>query len=253
MRIAYYRVCPGDLDIGAQRAALGGGFDREFEDVAVASGTMATRRPGLAKLFDQVRPGDTVSVLALDRLGRDALDVEATLRRLIEAGVTVNVHGLRPIGRGVGAAVMAVLAQVADMERQRIKARTEAGRAVARATLKATGKTHRGKSSLGRPKAQDAAAVAAWRCEAGASIQQTATHFSITAATVKRYCAAQRAIPAPPPPPSPIPTSPQAKTAAPKPPTPPPRRPAAISSRPVAASLARFREAHLGEAVDREP
>ena len=109
------------------------------------------------------------------------------MRRLIKAGVTVNVHGLGPIGQGVGELILAVLAQVAEMERRRITERTEAGRAAARASIKATGRTHRDKESLGRPKAADGAAVAAWRRENGASIKGTASHFKLSEATVKRY------------------------------------------------------------------
>ncbi|WP_242913413.1 recombinase family protein [Brevundimonas pishanensis] len=189
-RIAYYRVSTGDQSIESQRLALGGDFDQEFSDVGVSGGTRAADRPGFADLLNKVRSGDVVHVYAVDRLGRDALDVQATVRRLIEAGVTVDVYGIGPIGRGVGELILAVLAQVADMERQRIRERTEAGRQVAKATLAATGKTHRGKESLGRPVAQDAAAVAVWRKENAASIAQTARHFALSPATVKRYCAA---------------------------------------------------------------
>lgn len=190
MRIAYYRVSTGDQSIQAQRTALGGDFDREFEDVGVSGGVMAAERPGFAKLLEQIRRGDTLCVYAVDRLGRDALDVQATVRRLIDAGVTVDIHGLGQIGRGVGEIILAVLAQVADMERHKIRERTEAGRAAARAALEATGKTHRGKDSLGRPKAQDGAAVAAWRRQTGASIKGTAGHFKLSEATVKRYWSA---------------------------------------------------------------
>ena len=189
MRIAYYRVSTGDQSIEAQRHALGSDFDKEFADEGVSGGTMAADRPGFAKLLEQVRKGDVVFVYAVDRLGRDALDVQATVRSLIDAGVTVNIHGLGPIGRGVGEIILAVLAQVADLERQKIKERTEAGRAAARVALETTGRTHRGKDSLGRPKAQDAAAVVAWRRANKASIGQTAQRFGISAATVKRYAA----------------------------------------------------------------
>ena len=189
-RIAYYRVSTGDQSIESQRLALGGDFDQEFSDEGVSGGTLAAKRPGFADLLSKVRTGDTVHVYAVDRLGRDALDVQATVRLLIDKGVTVDVHGLGPIGRGVGELILAVLAQVADLERQRIKERTQAGRAAARAALEATGKTHRGKESLGRPMAQDAAAVVAWRKENGASIAQTARHFDLSPATVKRYSAA---------------------------------------------------------------
>ena len=189
-RIAYYRVSTGDQSIESQRLALGRDFDQEFSDEGVSGGTLAANRPGFADLFSKLRPGDTVHVYAVDRLGRDALDVQATVRSLIDMGVTVDVHGLGPIGRGVGELILAVLAQVADMERQRIKERTQAGRAAARASLEATGRTHRGKESLGRPMAQDAASVVAWRRENEASIAQTARHFDLSPATVKRYSAA---------------------------------------------------------------
>lgn len=189
MRIAYYRVSTGDQSIEAQRHAMGGPFDREYSDEGVSGGTMAAQRPGFSKLLDQVRAGDTIHVYAVDRLGRDALDVQTTVRRLIDAGVIVDVHGLGPIGRGVGELILAVLAQVAEMERRRIAERTAAGRDAARRALAETGRTHRGKESLGRPYKADSATVAKWRRETRASIQETAAHFRMSPATVKRYCA----------------------------------------------------------------
>lgn len=67
----------------------------------------------------------------------------------------------------------------------------ESGRTAARASLAATGKTHKGKDSLGRPFKADAAAVREWRGagEARKSIAETARHFELSEATVKRYCA----------------------------------------------------------------
>lgn len=189
-RLAYYRVSTSDQSIDAQRQALGGSFDKEFSDHGVSGGVMAVDRPGFASLLSYAREGDTVCIYAIDRLGRDALDVQATVRDLMAKGVTVDVRGLGPIGKGVGELIVAVLAQVADMERQRIKERCDAGRAAARASLAATGKTHRGKVSLGRPMANDPAAVLAWRKDNAASIAVTARHFNLSAATVKRYCAA---------------------------------------------------------------
>lgn len=189
-RIAYYRVSTTDQSIEAQRNAMGGSFDQEFSDEGVSGSVMAASRPGFADLLKSVRKGDVVHVYAIDRLGRDALDVQATVRRLLDAGVTLDVHGLGPIGRGVGELILAVLAQVAEMERRKIIERTADGRAKARKALAETGKTHRGKESLGRPKANDAATVASWRTSNKASIKQTALHFGISPASVKRYCAA---------------------------------------------------------------
>ncbi|MBB3692461.1 recombinase family protein [Sphingomonas sp. BK580] len=188
-RIAYYRVSTGDQSIEAQRQALGGGFDREFDDVGVSGSVKAEDRPGFAKLLSYIREGDTLHLYAIDRLGRDALDVQATVRRLMDMGVTLDVRGLGVIGRGVGELIVAVLAQMADMERQRIKERCESGRQAARAALEATGRTHHGKVSLGRPVAADAAEVRAWRAANGpASIRETMERFGISKATVTRYC-----------------------------------------------------------------
>ncbi len=189
-RIAYFRCSTTDQSIEAQRLALGGQFDREYADEGVSGATLAADRPGFAQLLSYVREGDTVFVYAIDRLGRDALDVQSVVRLLIDRGVTLDVLGLGPIGRGVGELIVAVLAQIADMERNRIRERCEAGRDVAKASLKATGRTHRGKASLGRRKAADAGAVVQWRLENKASIMATAAAFNISPATVKRYCGA---------------------------------------------------------------
>ena len=188
-RIAYFRVSTESQSIESQRKALGGSFDKEFIDEGVSGATRAVDRPGFASLLGYVREGDTVCVTAIDRLGRDALDVQSVVRDLIDKGVIIDVQGLGPIAKGVGELVVAVLAQIADMERARIKERRDAGRAAARASLAKNGKTHRGKASLGRPFAADALAVAQWRKINGASIARTAQEFDLSAATVKRYCA----------------------------------------------------------------
>lgn len=189
-RIAYFRVSTDGQSIEAQRQALGGTFDREFKDEGVSGATLAADRPAFAKLLEYVREGDTIHVYALDRIGRDALDVQATVRRLLEKGVTLDVLGLGPIGRGVGELIVAVLAQIADMERLRIKERCDAGRVAARASLALTGRTQHGKASLGRPTAADGSEVAGWRRANKATIAETMAQFGISKATVARYCAA---------------------------------------------------------------
>jgi putative DNA-invertase from lambdoid prophage Rac len=174
--------------VEAQRHALGGTFDREFADVGVSGAVKAVERPGFAALLSYIREGDTLHVYAIDRLGRDALDCQATIRALLNKGVIVDVRGLGPIAKGVGELIVAVLAQLADLERERIRERCEAGRAAAREALAATGLTHRGKKSLGRPAAGDRAVIAAWRRDNKATIAATAAHFGVSTATVTRYC-----------------------------------------------------------------
>lgn len=204
--IAYLRVSTSDQSVESQRHALlqsanSGRFDKEFKDEGVSGAVPAALRPGFAALLSFVREGDTLHVYAVDRLGRDALDVQATVRRLIERGVTVDIHGLGPIAKGVGELILAVLAQVADMERSRIKERTAAGRNRARDSLEATGRTHRGKLSMGRPRGTvgkpgertvvDPSSVSRWREANGKSISETAAHWGLSTASVKRYCAAR--------------------------------------------------------------
>jgi putative DNA-invertase from lambdoid prophage Rac len=192
MRFAYYRVSAGDQSIDAQRHELGfalGPDAAEFHDEGVSGAVPMLKRPGFAAMAVKMREGDELHVAAVDRLGRDAIDVQATVRQLLDQGVTVHVRGLGQISRGAGELVLAVLAQVADMERRRIWERAEAGRAVARASLEATGKTHRGKTSMGRTQKADPEIVVAWRAANAASISTTAEHFGLSDPTVKRYCA----------------------------------------------------------------
>lgn len=196
--IAYFRVSSSDQSVESQRQAMlgdagSGAFAKEFKDEGVSGAVQASARPGFAALLQYIREGDTLHVYAVDRLGRDALDVQATVRALLQRGVAVQVHGLGTIARGVGELILAVLAQVADMERQRIKERTAAGRDAAKKALRETGKTHRGKESLGRPFEADPFAVARYRRDHNKSIADAAANFGISESTVKRYCAAVKA------------------------------------------------------------
>jgi putative DNA-invertase from lambdoid prophage Rac len=191
-RIAYYRVSGRDQSVEAQRHAMGGEFDQEFSDEGVSGGVMASERPGFKALLNILRSGDTVCVYAVDRLGRDALDVQSTVRSLMNRGIVVDVHGLGPITQGTGELILAVLAQIAEMERRRIIERVNTGIAAAKASLATTGLTHRGKEGFGRTPKHEAVKVVAWRRENQASIPQTAKHFKVSEATVKRYCAMSR-------------------------------------------------------------
>ena len=85
--IAYYRVPTQDQSIESQRATMGSNFDEEFEDVGVSGSILAAKRLGFAKLLAFIRKGDTLHVYAVDRLGRDALDVQSTVRLLLGPSV----------------------------------------------------------------------------------------------------------------------------------------------------------------------
>lgn len=186
-RIAYYRVSTSTQTIEAQRAALDVPFDKEFSDEAVSGSVIAAARPQFAAMLEYIREADTLHVYAIDRLGRDAIDIQKTVRQLLDKGVTLHVRGLGVIASGVGEVIVAVLAQIAQMERNAIAERTSAGLQAARKMLEETGFTQNGATSLGRPPARDAGEVRAWRLAHRASLSATARHFGISLSTVKRY------------------------------------------------------------------
>lgn len=187
-RIAYYRCSTRDQSVEHQRHALGGSFDREFEDVAVSGATTAAQRPGFMRMLDFMREGDEVWITAIDRLGRDSIDIQQTFRDHFQAkGVRLWVQGLGYIEGEIGTFILTLLTQIAQMERNRIAERCASGRETAKLALLATGKTHRGKTSMGRPALYDPATVMEWRTKNEASIAVTAKHFGISASSVKRF------------------------------------------------------------------
>ena len=78
--LGYARVSTIGQDLDAQLAALdAAGVDpsRVFTDKL--SRSAKTARPGLVALLDYARPGDTVVVAAIDRLGRSVAEVTRTI------------------------------------------------------------------------------------------------------------------------------------------------------------------------------
>jgi hypothetical protein len=81
--LGYARVSTIGQDLDAQLAALdAAGVDpsRVFTDKL--SGSAKTAWPGLVALLDYARPGDTVVVAAIDRLGRSVAEVTPTIADL---------------------------------------------------------------------------------------------------------------------------------------------------------------------------
>lgn len=129
--LGYARVSTQDQTTELQHDALeAAGCQRVFTDTA--SGAV-DERVELAKLFDHVRPGDTVVVWRLDRLGR-------SLRHLID---TVNALADRQVGfrsltesidttTSGGKLVFHIFGALAEFERELIRERTKAGLSAAR-------------------------------------------------------------------------------------------------------------------------
>lgn len=133
--LGYARVSTIGQDLDAQLAALdAAGVDpsRVFTDKL--SGSAKTARPGLVALLDYARPGDTVVVAAIDRLGRSVAEVTRTIADLGERRITLHVlrEGVdtaTPTGRAI-AAIMASLAELElELGRERRAASRESRRA----------------------------------------------------------------------------------------------------------------------------
>lgn len=197
--VYYLRVSTKDQTIASQSTLLGIAKDTPtdtvFMDEGVSGAVDALDRPGFAACARYCRKGDILRVTALDRLGRNAIDVQRTFEALVSKGVVVDVMGMGVIAGEVGSLLVTILSGVAQMERARIAQRTEAGRETARQLLAQGKRTQNGKASLGRPVGRVAGGlqvtpleVAAWRHRHSASIQATADHWHLSTATVKRYC-----------------------------------------------------------------
>lgn len=130
--IGYGRVSTTDQSLGLQLDALeAAGCARVFSDTA--SGAIADR-PELARALDYVRPGDTLVVWKLDRLGRSLRHLIDTISELEERGVGFrslqeSIDTTTPTGR----LLLHVLAALCEFERDLIRERTYAGLAAARA------------------------------------------------------------------------------------------------------------------------
>lgn len=102
----------------------------------------ATQRKQFSDLLSKLRKKDTLVVSKLDRLGRDAPDVLATIKTLAGLGVDVVVLqlGKLDLTSPAGKLMLAMLAAVAEMERDLIVERTQAGLARARSEGKILGR-----------------------------------------------------------------------------------------------------------------
>lgn len=186
--LAYTRVSSDGQSIDAQRHTIAQRFnvseDGWFTDEAISGTTKALERRGFAALYQYARRGDTVIVAAIDRLGRNTIDVLETVEALKAKGVTVvSMREGFDLSSPTGKLMLTLLAGVAELERSNIRARQMAGIAKA----KADGR------KLGAPKIHNDCAIAAWRKETGASIAATAEHWKVSVATVKRACRAIQA------------------------------------------------------------
>lgn len=180
---AYARVSTADQTTENQRLEIeraGYAVDYYFADEGISGASCAAQRPEFGRLLLQIRDGETLVVSKLDRLGRDAQDVGATVRALAARGIAVVVLqlGKLDLASAAGKLMLAMLAAVAEMERDILIERTKAGIERARAQGKA----------IGRPVAIAPAqrAEIAARLAGGATVSSLAREFGVSRATVQR-------------------------------------------------------------------
>ena len=146
MLIGYTRVskADGSQTTDLQRDALvAGGIDPAHLYEDQASGKREDR-PGLAACIKALRPGDTLVVWKLDRLGRDLRHLINTVHDLTGRGIGLKVltgHGAAiDTTTAAGKLVFGIFAALAEFERELISERTMAGLASARARGRSGGR-----------------------------------------------------------------------------------------------------------------
>ena len=132
MKVGYARVSTQEQNQDLQKDALKvAGCERIYEEKE--SGGKA-ERPELLKLLDALRPGDTLVVWRLDRLGRSIKHLIQTVEELEGRGV-----GFQSLTETIdtttsgGKLIFHIFAALAEFERNLIQERTKAGLYAARA------------------------------------------------------------------------------------------------------------------------
>ena len=128
--VAYYRVSTKEQSIENQRMELEKVYhiDKDFSDNGVSGSVKAAERPGFLAMLTYVREGDTLVTVDIDRLGRDAIDVQQTIARLKEIGVNIIITRLGVnLNSDAGELLITIMSKVAEMERKKMLERQRAG------------------------------------------------------------------------------------------------------------------------------
>ncbi|HMY01247.1 MAG TPA: recombinase family protein [Agitococcus sp.] len=153
---------------------------RRLIEENISGSVAAKERPAFIKLLDRLEQGDILVVTKLDRLGRNAMDVRATIEQLAEIGVRVHCLALGGVDltSSAGKMTMQVIAAVAEFEKDLLIERTKSG--INRARM--AGKR------FGRPpslnKEQRAKVLSA--LDLGKSIAELAREFKTSRQTIMR-------------------------------------------------------------------
>ncbi|MEY1239782.1 recombinase family protein [Providencia manganoxydans] len=153
---------------------------------SVSGSVPANQRKEFSKLLDRLEPGDVLVVTKIDRLGRNAMDVRATVELLEQRNVRIHCLALGGVDltSPAGKMTMQVISAVAEFERDLLLERTKSGMERA----KKEGKR------FGRPPAltDDQKKEVIKRIGYGESISSIAKEFGTTRQTIMRVRAANQ-------------------------------------------------------------
>ncbi len=146
MIFGYARVSTDDQHLDLQLDALkAGGCEKIFSEKQSGA---KTDRAELGRLLEQLRPGDTLVVWKLDRLGRSLQHLVETINKLDAQGIVFrSLQESIDTGSATGKLIFHIFASLAEFERGLIRERTNAGLAAARARGRLGGK----KKGLSKP------------------------------------------------------------------------------------------------------
>jgi len=181
---AYCRVSTADqtTDNQIQEIASAGFTVQKGRAITetVSGSVLAMERKGFLTLLNKLEANDVLIVTKLDRLGRNAMDVRATVERLAAIGVRVHCLALGGVDltSPAGRMTMGVIAAVAEFERDLLVERTQSG--LSRA--KAQGKV------LGRPKSinHEASKQVVERLKAGEAVAALAREYGTSRQSIMR-------------------------------------------------------------------
>ena len=142
------------------------------------SGT-TTSRPKFKKLVNLIEPNDTLIVTKLDRFARNTREALNLIDDLLKQKIVIKVLNLGTIDNApMGRMIVRTLLSVAEMERDMIIERTQAGKIFAR--------QHNPNYKEGRPKRKkDSRNTAIFEYSQTHTIKSTAEAFNISVRTVQ--------------------------------------------------------------------
>lgn len=145
-----------------------------------------TDRPKLSALMGQLQKGDTLVVTKLDRLARNVVEGVTLIRELLHAGVKVHVLNVGLLDdTPMGNFFITTLLAVAELERNMIVERTQAGKEIA----KSKPGYHEGRPRIAKSRLEAALKMV----DEGNSYKKVAALMDISEATLYRARARQRA------------------------------------------------------------